>query len=277
MRKVKPRPGAKERSGLPRLLRIIVIVIFSVLFVIFFAPMPTGIVNIGNIAGIIFCAAVILLCAFFPLLRKKKALRVLSYTAGALMSCFVIYCGVISAFMISGMHSPPSYPVRTSAAGSEPTHTVIVLGCQAINGKPSTMLTLRLNKAIGYLKEHADAVCIVCGGQGANEIEPEAFTMKRYLTENGVDESIIYAEPESINTEENIRYSKYIIEENGLPKDVVIISESYHVYRGIWNAQLRGLNASAVYAEPEEVLITLPSYWLREIFAVTRDYLAYFF
>ena len=61
--------------------------------------------------------------------------------------------------------------------------------------------------------------------------------------------------------------------EEKLPENVVIVSESYHVYRGMRNAQKQGLNAASLPA-PTNTPWALPSYWLREIFAVSRDFAA---
>ena len=134
------------------------------------------------------------------------------------------------------------------------------------------MLAARLEKALEYEKEHKDIAVIVAGGQGTNETEPEAETMFRYLTSHGIESGKIYKEESSSNTEQNISYSAAIIRQEKLPESVVIISECYHVYRGIRNARKEGIEASALYSDPAPFIFTLPTYWLREIFALTRDY-----
>ena len=162
--------------------------------------------------------------------------------------------------------------VAVSATDGGTPQTVVILGCKTIDGYPSAMLELRLQKAIEYMRAHPDTVCIAAGGQGGDEIEPEAVSMRRYLIANGIPSDRIYTEERSVNTEQNIKYAAAIIARENLPTNTVIVSECYHIYRGVRQAKLAGLDASGIYPDPSSVLITMPSYWLREIFAVTRDY-----
>ena len=110
-------------------------------------------------------------------------------------------------------------------------------------------------------------------GQGSDEIEPEAVSMERYLITKGIEKERIYKEDKAKNTEENLKFSAEIIKNKQLPENVIIVSESYHVYRGTRNAEKQGLKASAL-AAPTNTLWALPSYWLREIFAISRDFAA---
>ena len=225
-------------------------------------------INQGDVLGSIYCVIVILLALFYPLLRKKRPLRIASIVLGACLAAFAVYCAVISGFIASEIIKSDS----TTAAPDDSPHTVIILGCKTFDGVPSTMLELRLVRGIEYLNCHPGAVCIVTGGQGADEIEPEAVSMHRYLIEHGIADERIYVEPESVNTEQNIRHSSEIISRENLPTDIVIVSECYHIYRGVRQARLAGFNASGIYPDPSPVLITMPTYWLREIFAVSRDF-----
>lgn len=51
---------------------------------------------------------------------------------------------------------------------------IIVLGAQVRKDGPSPVLKYRLDKAVEYLNENPDTVCIVSGGQGSNEPWSEA-------------------------------------------------------------------------------------------------------
>lgn len=228
-------------------------------------------INHGNVIGTIYCVAVILLVIVYPFIRKKKPLRITAKICGAGLTAFAVYCAVISGFIISEMAHGEDNAVSVSADGSP--QTVIVLGCMVLDGEPSPMLSLRIGKAEEYLKAHPNAVCVATGGQGANEAMSEAECIRKYLILGGIDESRIYVEDQSADTAENIGFAAKIIEEKGLPKDAVIVSECYHIYRGVRQAKLNGLRASGIYPDPSTVIKTMPSYWLREIFAITRDYI----
>lgn len=253
--------------------QIIVIIICNLLIVSFVFTMLRNIVNHGNVIGTIGCLIVITAILLYRKYNKNKKIRLVSRIVLILAGIFAVYCAVISSFMISGAMNTPQTAFSSGTDGTYEPETVIVLGCKTINGSPSAMLAARLDKAAEYLEENPQAVCIVTGGKGSDEIEAEAVTMERHLITKGIDKARIYKEEKATNTEENIRYSKEIIEKEKLPENVIIVSESYHVYRGMRNAQKLGLNAAALPA-PTNTPWALPSYWLREIFAVSRDFAA---
>lgn len=251
----------------------VLLVFCGLLLASFLATMLSGIVNQGNVIGSVFCLSVILLYLYDPKLKEKPALRKLMRACGALLGVIGVYSAVVSVFMLLGIMNTPERAVAAGTFGADEPQTVIVLGCRAINGVPSFMLRARLDRAVEYLNENPAAVCIVTGGQGGDEIEPEGISMRRYLVENGIGHSRIYVESRSRNTRENISYAKAIMDEYGLPARTVIISEGYHVYRGLRIAERNGLSASAVSAVSTETWYAMPSNWIREILAVTNDYL----
>lgn len=246
----------------------------GLLLLSFALTMCAGIVNHGNVIGSVICLVVILLYKYYGKLKKVPFLRTASLCLTVFLCLAALYTAVASVFIISGMMNTPQRAVQAGTFSASEPHTVIVLGCKANNGYPSRMLKARLDAAAEYLNENPEAICILSGGQGADEIEPEAESMYRYIITLGIEESRLYKEEQSRNTAENIAFSKKVIENEGLPREVVIISESYHVSRGIYQAEKYGLNATAVSAPPTGVWWALPSYWLREVFAVSRDLVA---
>ncbi len=239
----------------------------------FLATMLSGIVNQGNVIGSVFCLAVILLYLYYPKLKEKPALHRFARVCVVLFSAVGVYSAVVSVLMVSGMLRTPERAVAAGTFGADEPQTVIVLGCRAIDGVPGFMLQARLDCAVEYLNENMTAVCIVTGGQGVDEIEPEGVSMRRYLITKGINENRIYAEIKSRNTRENISYAREIMDEHGLPERAVIISEGYHVYRGLRIAERSGISASAVSALSAETWYAVPSSWIREILAVTNDFL----
>lgn len=265
------KPRSKILISLSWVLRAVIVAFCANLLYTFIYTMSLGQVNHGNIIGVIYFGGVILLIVIYPFVKKKKALRTAALICTGLAVAAAVYFAVISAFIVSEMRHGENNAEAVAAMDEGKPQTVIVLGCMVLDGEPSPMLAIRLQKAKEYLDAHPDAVCIVTGGKGSNEEISEAECMRRYLTGNGIDESRIYTEDKSVDTTENIRFSKEIIDAEGLPKDVVIVSECYHIYRGVRQAKLNGLRAYGIYPDPAPVLITMPSYWVREIFALSRD------
>ena len=142
---------------------------------------------------------------------------------------------------------------------------ILVLGARVYEDRPSTVLKYRLDKAIAYLNENENTICIVSGGQGPNEPFPEAEGMKNYLVANGIPESRILPESESKNTEENMEFSKKLFDPSNAR--VGIVTNNFHMYRACKLAEKAGIKN--VFSIPaESTPLYLPSNLLREFFAV---------
>ncbi len=246
------------------LVRVCLSLLFAAGFLIFLAPVFTGIVNIGNVAGMFVCAALFFLSAFwgriFPLIKAHKPLRIISIAVLIIAVLLIILAAVISVFMIRAANSPPS--------GNT---TVIILGCKVRGETPSLMLMQRIMTAKRYLEQDPDAMCIVSGGQGRDELISEAECMKRVLAENGISEERIIMEDRSTGTDENIRFSIEKMKEYGISGSVTIVTSEFHQLRAKMIAEGYGLESYSVSAPTAKYL--LPTYWLREWFGVCYQFL----
>ena len=154
--------------------------------------------------------------------------------------------------------------------GADNADYVIVLGAQVRTSGPSVVLKYRLDAAADYLFENENCKCIVSGGQGYNEPCPEAFIMRDYLIDRGIDESRILTEPESKNTKENMEFSKKLIDAK--KDDVVIVSNNFHIFRAKALAKKAGIaNISAIPAKSNTLY--LPNNMFREFLGVIKDFL----
>lgn len=152
----------------------------------------------------------------------------------------------------------------------EPVSAVIVLGA-GVNGEtPSLTLRTRIDAAAAYLEEHPDVPVILSGGQGPGEAITEAECMRRALVRRGVDESRLYPEERSTSTQENLRYSRAILEELGvdLTQRVAIVTSDYHLCRArlMWGGDTAAVPAhlpSALYFQCLTV-----NYFIREAFGL---------
>jgi uncharacterized SAM-binding protein YcdF (DUF218 family) len=124
-----------------------------------------------------------------------------------------------------------------------------------------------LETAYAYLIEHPDAVCIVSGGQGEDEVYTEASVMKRYLVEKGIDPARIYEESASTSTFENVKFSREIIEEHGLSPSIAVVTQEFHQFRAqqfVTHAGFDDVGAVVVHS-PWHLL---GSYWIRDFAGV---------
>ncbi len=246
------------------LVRVCLAVLFAAGFLVFVAPVFTGIINIGNTVGMFVCTALFLITVFwqriFPFVCSHKLLRIMSISVLIIAVLLIILAAVISVFMISAANSPPT--------GNT---TVIILGCKVRGETPSLMLSKRISAAYNFLAENPEAMCIVSGGQGSDELISEAECMKRVLVEKGISPDRIIMEDRSTSTYENIRFSIAKMEEYGLTGGVTIVTSEYHQLRAKMIADSYGLESSSISAKTAWYL--LPTYWLREWFGVTYKFL----
>ena len=151
---------------------------------------------------------------------------------------------------------------------------VIVLGAQVRGTRITKSLRYRLDIALEYLEENPSAKVIVSGGQGSGEDISEAAAMKGYLIERGLEAERILLEDRSVNTAENIRFSKELIEADGGSEEasVVIATNSFHVFRALRIAAKQGLTqVSGLSARNDQILMA--SYYVRECLAIIKDFL----
>ena len=237
------------------------IAIFGILVFIAFTPMISFVFTPMSVLGMAVGIALFVFGLFMPrILAWAKKHKVITWAVCILLAIVLVWALICSALLFAaGIKAPKD------------SDTVIVLGCQLRGDKPSKMLKQRLDKAYEYLCENPDAVAIMSGGQGGDEIMPEAVAMYNYLVEKNVDPARLFIESDSHNTEQNMEYSAKIIEENSLDTNVVVITQAFHQYRASVYAKEAGLTAYALNCKTNPG--TLPTYWLRELFAVIKMYL----
>ncbi len=159
--------------------------------------------------------------------RPGKVLRVLCWLIAAGL---MVYGGLIAYVCYREDHVPA--PTDYDA--------IIVLGAQVkADGEASVQLRWRLDKAL-EMYEASPCVMVVCGAQGGDEPRPEADVMKELLALDGVPESMIYTDAESVNTRQNMDNAKVILDGLGLSRPLVVTSD-YHLPRAMAIAADAGL------------------------------------
>ena len=190
----------------------------------------------------------------FGLLLVKNKIR-LSKGARKAVTFVVAVCMIvflnIEGLIVSGFFEK----------GEENLDYVIVLGAQMKENGPSSTLKSRLDRAIDYLEENQDTQVIVSGGQGSDEMISEAEGMKNYLVQNGIAEERILMEDNSVNTNQNLKFSSEYI---NIEEDTVgIVTSNFHIYRSVKLAEKQGYeNVCGIAAKSHNFL--LPANMLRE-------------
>ncbi len=131
---------------------------------------------------------------------------------------------------------------------------ILILGCQITKaGTVTPLLQGRADRALDFARMQEDSqgpalLFIPSGGQGPDEVVPEAEAIRRYLREKGVPEDRILAEDQSANTYENLRNSAALIRERlgGREPRIAFSTTNYHVFRAGILARQLGLQAEGI-------------------------------
>ena len=157
-----------------------------------------------------------------------------------------------------------------AALGEPPLNRdfIIINGCKVgRDGKPLPLLRGRADRALAFARKQQRAtgrspVLVPSGGQGADEPVSEARAMADYLMSRGVPESDILLEDRSVSTEENMRFSKALIQARQPKARVGFATSGYHVFRtGLLSAEA-GLDAEGMGSRTKWYY--LPNAFLRE-------------
>lgn len=144
---------------------------------------------------------------------------------------------------------------------------VLVLGCSVYaNGTPSPALKSRLDKAIEIYKAGKTKKILMSGdhiGQYYNEVS----VMKSYAVANGVPSEDIFLDHYGISTYDSLSRAKTVFELN----NVIVVTQGYHVYRGVWDAKCFGIKAKGVACD-EKINIDIKTN-IREMIARCKDFL----
>ena len=251
-----------------KIIQTIIIIISSVFLVWFLIPVFTSVGwKIGNVTGFAFFAVLLLYGIFFNRVNrflkelwKKKGGKVLEILAAVLLAAVLSLAAVTYGCMLHATNVKPA-----------PGATAVVLGCKVNGTVPSLTLTCRLEAARSYLLENPKAMCIVSGGQGNGESVTEASAMKEWLVREGISADRIMEEDRSLDTEENLRFSREILLENPeLDESISIITNDFHMYRALSIAKSLDLEAGGISAPTPWWLY--PTYVVREMYGILESW-----
>jgi uncharacterized SAM-binding protein YcdF (DUF218 family) len=153
---------------------------------------------------------------------------------------------------------------------------VVVLGAGLKDGgRVPPLLASRLERARTVYEAlpelgPAGPVMIVSGGRGSDERVSEAEAMAGYLIERGFPAGRVVREDRSRTTEENIRFSKAIMDRSRPEFRCIIVTSSYHAFRAAMIARRVGVNGQVTGAPTAAYF--WPSAVLREFAAVFLSY-----
>jgi uncharacterized SAM-binding protein YcdF (DUF218 family) len=206
-----------------------------------------------DIVGYIFMGIAVLIAVFHYL--KKHNCRKTIITLISLLLAGSVVLGFAVAPVIAGSKTDKNPEAKY----------LVVLGAGVNGTVPSVTLYNRMNAAYDYLEEYPNSIAIVSGGQGSGESITEAYAMKTWLVNEGIDSSRIIEEKKSTSTMENLKFSFAIITERGDEPsgNVALVSSEYHLYRAKKIAESLGVTVKGI-AGHTTLPLMMVNYFIRE-------------
>ena len=178
-------------------------------------------------------------------MKTKKALLIKIGIA-------VIILGLLGIGYVFGVNT---YIVRSTAkqilspddaAALSDVDCILVLGCYVHeNGKPSAMLTDRLEQGIALYDAGAAPKLLMSGDHGQTAYD-EVNAMKQYAMDAGVPSENIFMDHAGFSTYESIYRTRDIFQ----AKKILIVTQGYHLHRALHIANALGLDAYGVASDP---------------------------
>ena len=121
---------------------------------------------------------------------------------------------------------------------------ILILGAGVRNNAPSPMLEDRLLKGIELYNKNISNKIIMSGDHGREEYD-EVNIMKDFAIDKGIKSEDIFMDHAGFSTYESIYRAKEIFE----AKKIIIVTQSYHLYRALYIANSLGIEAYGVSAD----------------------------
>ncbi len=219
---------------------------------------------LGIVLGVFWFLALIVMAYVISLLTdgldyhvSKNILYTVAYLI-SFMACMLLST-VICSFLASKRR--PQY---------DKDYLIILGCCIRSDGTPTPILKGRIDAAVRFEREQFAATgkhakFVPSGGQGSDEVISESESMARYLMEQGYPAEQIVKEDKSVNTDQNIRFSRNrIIADAGTADGVKvgIATTNYHIFRSYILADKYGLDAQGISAKTKWYFF--PNAFLRE-------------
>lgn len=251
-------------------LPFIILVTFGIYIIIFFFLFSARKLfknenrSLANSLVLIAAIALIIYLLFSLKVVQDNMPTVLQIAGVGLSSVMFFYLLHIVSFISSSLIA---YHVKPSLDQDY----IIVLGSGLIDGQVPPLLAKRINKAIDFYhkQKNKPLKLVFSGGQGFDEPRPEAIAMQEYAINKGIPIEHTLVEILSKNTQENMIFSKKIIEDDFKDKSYKCIfsTSDFHVFRAAIYARRAGLTIYGIGAK---------TIWYYFINALLREYIAFF-
>ena len=196
-------------------------------------------------------------------MKKKTCLKLLY---AAFLAACVTGLGVIAANIYVKAMTKHFILSEADLSDLEGVDCVLVLGCGVRKaGRPSDMLSDRIAVGVRAYKTGVSERILMTGDHGRTDYD-EVNAMKAAAVESGIEPDNIFCDHAGFSTYESMYRAADIF---GAEK-IVIVTQGYHLYRAIYDAQKMGITAYGVPADERHYI----AQWkrdIRELLARAKD------
>ena len=121
---------------------------------------------------------------------------------------------------------------------------IIILGAGVWGDKPSPMLEDRLLEGINLYKNNVSSKIIMSGDHGREDYD-EVNLMKNYAIEKGIPSEDIFMDHAGFSTYESMYRAKAVFQ----VKNMIVVSQKYHLYRALYSGKWLGMKVTGVPAK----------------------------
>lgn len=192
--------------------------------------------------------------------RIFKVIIILLITAAA---------GLAVIFSVNGYvkrYAEPYILTEETAQGLEDIDCVLVLGCRVNGESPSPMLSDRLTVGTRLHLQGAAPKLLMSGDHGRTEYD-EVNVMKDFAVSRGAAAEDVFMDHAGFSTYESMYRAKEIFR----AEKVIIVTQSYHLYRAVYIARKLGIEAYGVPSDLQS-FVRQDYYDLREVLARNKDF-----
>ena len=183
-----------------------------------------------------------------PVMDKTKTSWKKKLIAAA---CAAVSLCVIGAVLLFGLNAAVVWSAEKyilsleEAAKLQDVDCILVLGCAVWDdGTPSAMLRDRLQRSVELYQAGAAPKLLMSGDHGTDDYN-EVDAMKTFAVAAGIPSEDVFMDHAGFSTYESMYRAKEVFQ----VKKVIIVTQSYHLYRAIYIARSLGLDAYGVDAD----------------------------
>jgi uncharacterized SAM-binding protein YcdF (DUF218 family) len=227
-----------------------------------------GVMHFGvALPGVLGLGALVLAARWDTVARWRRVHPAVAWLWRAGWAVLIVWLASVAIFF-RFLSQGGDVPGGSEAAVPAPA-AILVLGSGSPNCEVSPTLKSRLDVGLALARQQPAASVVVTGGRDFSGLDcTEAGLMADYLVGQGLPAQRILREDRSTSTDENMRFSRAVLEAHGIGPDapLVMVTSDFHLLRAARIARKAGFGAVSGVSSPTPLYVRYNA-WLREYFA----------